>query len=231
MKKRQFLSATFAAALAPALAVRAEEDGFTALFDGKTLKGWKNPYTFGKAEIVNGEIHLTAEKKFFLVSDKSYTDFVFEAEVHLPEGKANSGFMFRAHVEGAGTDQAKVFGYQAEVDGDEKRKWAGGLFDEGRRKWFISPRNDAKKNNVEEKKACEVSIAAFHLRAGDCFKRNDWNNYRITCQGKKIKIEVNGVVTTDVQDDMDAMGPLGIQHHGEKGAVYRFRNLRIIELK
>ena len=38
-------------------------------------------------------------------------------------------------------------------------------------------------------------------------------------------------VTTDITDDRDATGPIAIQHHGEKGATYRFRNLRIKELK
>ena len=37
-----------------------------------------------------------------------------------------------------------------------------------------------------------------------------------------------GVVVTD---DRDASGPIAIQHHGEAGATYRFRNLRIKELK
>lgn len=228
MNKRDFLTASLAAAvLAPLRSVMAEEDGFTPLFDGKTLTGWKNPYEWGTAEVVDGEIRLTADKKFFLVTEKSFSDFIFEGEVHLPEGKANSGFMFRAHVE-----KNKVFGYQAEVDGDEKRKWAGGLYDEGRRAWFISPRNNAGKDATEaDKAACKESIEAFRKRAGDCFKRNDWNKYRITCQGNKIKIEVNGVVTTDIEDSMDAAGPVGIQHHGEKGATYRFRNLRIKELK
>jgi glycerol-3-phosphate dehydrogenase (NAD(P)+) len=45
-----------------------------------------------------------------------------------------------------------------------------------------------------------------------------------------IAIEVNGVVTTDVEDDKDASGVIGIQHHGEKGQTYKFRNLRIKEL-
>jgi hypothetical protein len=121
--------------------------------------------------------------------------------------------MFRAHVE-----PNNVFGYQSEVDGSE-RNWSGGLYDEGRRKWFISPIQGDKK-----------SEDAFRERAGDTFERNDWNTYRITCQGDKIKIEVNGVVTTDVQDDMDISGIIGIQHHGEKGQTYRFRNLRIKEL-
>jgi hypothetical protein len=184
------------------------------LFDGKTLDGWKNPYTWGKSDVVDGEIRLSADKKFFLVTERPYTNFIFEGEVHLPEGTANSGFMFRAHVE-----PNKVYGYQAEVDGDPKRGWSGGLYDEGRRMWFASPI----KGNDE-------SVKAFRARAGESFKRNDWNSYRITCDGTKIQIAVNGVTVTDIVDDKDASGYLGIQHHGEKGAVYRFRNLRITEL-
>jgi hypothetical protein len=216
MKKLPFLFAVFAfLCVQPSNAdEKAKTDGYTALFDGKTLSGWRNAYDWGKIEIVNGEIHLTGEKKFFVVTEKTYSNFVFEGDIFLPEGKANSGFMFRAHVE-----PNKVFGYQAEVDGDAKRKWSGGLYDEGRRMWFISPI----KGNPE-------SEAAFRARAGDCFKRNDWNTYRITCKGKSLKIEVNGVVTTDVEDGLDASGVIAIQHHGEKGATYKFRNLRIKEL-
>ena len=82
--------------------------------------------------------------------------------------------------------------------------------------WFISPI----KGNAE-------SEAAFRKRAGDTFKRDEWNTYRITCKGNKITIAVNGVVTTDIEDDKDASGVIGIQHHGEKGQTYKFRNLRI----
>lgn len=191
------------------------EGGFKPLFDNKTLEGWKNPYNHGEAKVVDGEIHLIANNKFFLVTEKTYANFVFEGDVHLPEGKANSGFMFRAHAE-----PGKVYGYQSEVDGDPKRAWSGGLYDEGRRQWFISPI----KGNQE-------SEEAFRKRAGDTFKRNGWNTYRITCEGNKIKIEVNGVVTSDCEDDKDASGVIGIQHHGEKGQTYKFRNLRIKELK
>lgn len=191
----------------------APTDEWTALFDGQTTKGWNNPYERGTTKVVDGELHLTADKKFFLVTDKKYSDFVFEGDILLPEGTANSGFMFRAHVE-----PNKVFGYQSEVDGSD-RNWSGGLYDEGRRQWFVSPI----KGNKE-------SEDAFRARAGDTFKRNDWNTFRITCKGDQIKIEVNGVTTTEVQDDMDASGVIGIQHHGEKGQTYRFRNLRIKEL-
>jgi len=48
--------------------------------------------------VVDGEKLLQANNKFFLVTDKTYSDFIFEGEVKLPEGKSNSGFMFRCHV-------------------------------------------------------------------------------------------------------------------------------------
>jgi hypothetical protein len=106
------------------------------------------------------------------------------------------------------------------VDGEANRKWSGGLYDEGRRKWFISP---VKRDRESE--------AAFRARAGDAFRRNDRNTYRITCKGNRLKIEVNGVTTTDVEDATDASGVIAIQHHGEKGQTCKFRNLRIKELK
>lgn len=208
MKKLLLTLATLAlAATSPA----ASADGWVSLFDGKTLNGWRNPYTWGESKVVGHEVHLTADKKFFLVTEKSYTDFVFEVDIFLPPGKANSGVMFRAHVQ-----PNKVFGYQAEVDGDPVRQWSGGLYDEGRRMWFASPiKGDA------------ASEKAFRARAGEAFKRDGWNTYRITCQGKRLKIEINGVVTTDIEDSMDASGPVGLQHHGEKGQTYKFRNARI----
>lgn len=209
---RLLLTAICCLGFTPAIA--AEKENFKPLFDGKTLAGWTNPYAWGTAEVVDGEIHLKADKKFFLVTAKTYGDFILEGEVLLPKGTANSGFMFRAHVE-----PNKVFGYQAEVDGDPKRGWSGGLYDEGRRQWCASP---IKGNAASE--------AEFKKRSGNAFKRDDWNTYRITCKGNKIKIEVNGVVTTEIEDDQDARGVIGIQHHGEKAAVYKFRNLRIAEL-
>jgi hypothetical protein len=194
---------------------------WTSLFEGKDLKSWENPYDWGNAEIVDGEVHLTTEKsKWFLTTAKEYSDFIFEVDVKMPEGKCNSGFMFRAHKA-----KNKVFGYQAEVDPSD-RNWSGGLYDEGRRKWFISPNRD----KAESAKEKEASIQAFRERAGDCFKRHDWNTYRIECRGDHIQISVNGVKTTDIHDKTDAKGYIALQHHGEQGQTYRFRNIRIMEL-
>jgi hypothetical protein len=201
---------------ATGLATAADGD-WVDLFNGKDSSGWKNPYSWGEVKVVDGEIHLKANKKFFLVTEKEFGDFEFEGEVKLPEGKANSGFMFRCHVE-----ENKVFGYQAEVDGSARR-WSGGLYDEGRRGWQWPP-----------KKGEKVEAGKAHFAKAEvvgALKRNDWNKYRIVCKGDHLQIFVNGVQTTDIKDATDSSGPIGIQHHGEKGQVYKFRNLRVKESK
>ena len=201
-----------------------EEGGWTILFNARDLDNWMNPYDYGKVAIVGDEIHLEAEKKFFLCTREKFGDFMLVGEVHLPEGKANSGFMFRCHVE-----PGKVYGYQAEVDGSD-RCWSGGLYDEGRRKWLWP----SKEGNTQEERYldhAEESQAHFAKpEVKNALKRNDWNKYMITCKGDRITIKVNGVTTTNFRDDMDAEGHIGIQHHGEKGAVYRFRNLYLKKL-
>lgn len=183
------------------------------LFNGQNTQGWKNPYEWGTVTVDSGEIHLLADKKFFLVTERSFSDFEFEGEILMPDGKANSGFMFRCHVE-----KNKVYGYQAECDPSE-RAWSGGLYDEGRRQWLNPKRGD------------KESEQAFKAKTQGAYKPGVWNKYRIRCIGDRLEIFVNDVQTTDYRDSMDASGPLGIQHHGEKGQVYKFRNLRVRELQ
>jgi len=184
----------------------------TRLFDGKTLDGWTNPYDWGKARVENGEIRLVANDKFFLVTDTTYSDFVFEGEVRLPDRESNSGFMFRAQV-----DTNRVYGYQAEVDPTD-RAWSGGLYDEGRRGWLHPAEDD------------DAAGEVFREEHGDAFKPTGWNRYGIRAVGDSLKIWVNGEQTTAYQDTLDARGVIGLQHHGEDGKVYRFRNLRVRRL-
>ncbi|TWU34348.1 family 78 glycoside hydrolase catalytic domain [Novipirellula artificiosorum] len=200
--------------------------GYTPLFNGKDLSGWRNPYPHGEAKVVDGEIHLTGNDKFFLVTEKQYTDFRVSVEIHLPEGPANSGVMVRCHVDP--TEKKAVFGYQAECDGSDRR-WSGGLYDEARRGW-IWPSTPGRSEEVfllHEEKSKEA-FAQPAIR--DALNRNGWNRFVITCIEDRISIEVNGVNTVDFRDKTDAAGYIGIQHHGEDGQTYRFRNLFIKEL-
>jgi hypothetical protein len=122
-----------------------------------------------------------------------------------------------------------VFGYQAECDGSD-RCWSAGLYDEGRRGW-IWP---SKKGRTKEPKFLEreAESQAFFAKPEihNALKRNDWNRYTIQCRGDRISINLNGVKVTNLRDSTDAEGYIGIQHHGEKGQTYRFRNIVIKEL-
>lgn len=200
--------------------------GYTPLFNGKDLSNWRNPYPFGEAKVVDGEIHLLADQKFFLVTKEKYGDFRLSAEIHLPEGEANSGLMFRCHVDEDA--KKKVFGYQAECDGSD-RKWSGGFYDESRRGW-IWPSTKGRSEDqflVHEK----VSKAAFaDEKIANALNRNGWNRFVVTCIEDRITIELNGVPTVAFRDAKDAEGYIGLQHHGEEGQLYRFRNIFIQEL-
>ncbi len=182
------------------------------LFNGKDLTGWKNVYSHGEAKVVDAEIHLTGNSKFFLTTEKKYSDFELEVEIMLPKvGPANSGIMYRCHVD---KDQKKhkVMGYQAECDAT-KRAYSGRMYDEGRRKWALL---------TDEQKKITKSIQA---------PLGEWMKYRILAVGDHLQVWVNGEATTNLHDKVDSEGHIGIQHHGEKGKTYKFRNIRIKELK
>lgn len=187
----------------------AEQQDWITLFDGEDTDGWTNPYEWGESWVEDGEIHLRADEKFFLVTEETYSDFVFEGEVRLPDRESNSGFMFRANVE-----PNRVYGYQAEVDPTE-RAWSGGLYDESRRGWLHPADGD------------EEAGEAFGEGPGQAFNPDEWNRYRIRAEGDSLKIWVNGTMTTAYRDTMDSEGVIGIQHHGEDGKIYRFRDLRV----
>lgn len=197
--------------------------GYEPLFDGESLDGWRNPYEHGEARIVDGEIHLTADKKFFLVTEGEYADFRLVAELHLPEGPANSGIMFRCHAE-----PNRVFGYQAECDGSDRR-WSGGLYDEGRRGWVWPSKSGRSR---AEFLSYEESSQEFFRQpeVRNALRRGEWNRFEIMCRGERIQVWVNGVLVTDLRDTLDSAGPIAIQHHGEKGQTYRFRNLFVKKL-
>jgi hypothetical protein len=193
--------------LAAGFARAADGDGFVPLFDGKTLAGWHNPFEWGQATVEDGEVRLTADKKFFLVTDKKYGDFILDAEVMLPpEGKSNSGIQVRSHEE-----KNRVFGTQAECDPSD-RAWTGGLYDEGRRMWLWPREGEQGKTKLVKAPLGE------------------WIKYHLECVGDHLVFSINGQQTVDYRDSLDVSGVIALQHHGEKGQTYRFRNIRIKDM-
>ena len=113
----------------------AEDEGWVALFDGKTLKGW-TASPGGKWEIKDGVLVGTSPKSEkrhgILSSDKEYGDF--KVSIKYKSTKGNSGLYFRSAKT---KDGAASGGFQAEIDPNGKH--AGGLYESGGREWVIKP--------------------------------------------------------------------------------------------
>ena len=56
----------------------------------------------------------------------------------------------------------------------------------------------------------------------------EWNKARITCQGKRIEVELNGEKIIQYETERLTHGYLGLQNH-DAHAVVKFRNVRITE--
>lgn len=186
----------------------AGEKGFTSLFDGKTLDGWivkggTSTYAVKDGCIV-GTVDTKTKINTFLCTDKDYGDFVLKLEVKLGDPCCNSGIQFRSHTKKNG----RVFGYQSEID-PSKRAWTAGIYDEGRRGWIYKLDGDK------------------HVKARKAFKLHDWNTIKIQAEGDSIKTWVNGVLCTDLTDDADASGFIGLQVHAGGPGTVIWRNVRI----
>ncbi len=178
---------------------------WTSLFNGSDLNNWRNTYDHGKLEMRNGTLLLhSVDKKYFVTSRNTYDDFIFEASVKMPSRSANSGIMFRSPLK-----DGKVYGYQAEIDSSD-RQWSGGLYEKGGRGWIAPLKNEPHRQSA--------------------FEPVGWNRFRIHAEGNRIRIYVNGIKTADVTDDKYDSGHIALQHHGEKGKPYKFRDIRILEL-
>ena len=180
-----------------------------ALFDGETLEGWTKRGGGGTYRVEDGQIvgRSGSYPNAFLCTDETFGDFELELEYRVDNG-LNSGIQIRSATNAKGT----VHGYQVEID-PSKRAWSGGIFDESRRGWL-----DDLKDNEPARLA---------------FRAEDWNHYRIVCEGPSLRTWINGVPAADLLDVMTLRGFVALQVHGlpaEAGPKeIRWRNVRITE--
>ena len=117
----------------------AQSSGWSDLFDGKTLNGWKRLVGTAQYSVENGMIAGTTvlhSGNTFLATEKEYENFVLELDIKIESLKGNSGVQTRSHYDPAAKDgKGLVYGRQVEVDPSD-RKWSGGIYDEGRRNWL-----------------------------------------------------------------------------------------------
>jgi hypothetical protein len=183
----------------------------TALFNGSTLTGWEgdaNTWRVENGAIVGGSLTETVPHNEFLCTLQPYSDFKLTLKYKLETagGFTNAGVQFRSV---RATEPAyEMIGYQADIGNG----FYGVLYDESRR---------------------NVVLAGIDSLAGvQLFKPNDWNDYQIIAEGKRIQIFLNGVQTVDYTEADDAIpqsGLIGLQVHGGGKVKVSYKDIELTE--
>ncbi|HEX4947067.1 MAG TPA: DUF1080 domain-containing protein [Blastocatellia bacterium] len=182
------------------------------LFDGKSFKGWNGNQQIFRIEngaIVGGSLQDKIARNEFLCTDKEYSDFVLRAKFKLlgDPARANAGIQFRTKRI---PNDHEVIGYQADMG----QNYWGALYNESRRKKVLA------QPNLDELKKV--------------LKLNDWNEYEIRTEGKRIRLSINGLQTVDYTEADDSIAQTGcicVQIHSGPPSEAWYKDITIEQLK
>jgi hypothetical protein len=183
------------------------------LFDGKTFAGWDGDtaktWRIEDGVIVGGSLDAVVPRNEFLCTTKTFGDFDLTVVFKLvgDREKANAGIQFRTKRI---PNHHEVVGYQADVG----QGYWGALYDESRRKKVLAaPGKDVVAKLV---------------------KHDDWNEYRIRCEGPSIKLWLNGTPTVDYAEPdpaVDRAGVIALQVHGGGKTKAMYKSVVVEELR
>jgi hypothetical protein len=194
------------AATVAAPASTAEELGFVPLFDGKTYEGWEGNLDVFRIEdgaLVGGSLTERVPRNEFLCTKEEYGEFELRLKFKLLGQGANAGVQIRSRRV---PNHHEMIGYQADM-GDG---WWGCLYDESRRRTVLAGPPKEDRNKI--------------------IRRDDWNDYRILCQGRRIQLWINGHQTVDYtepDESIDESGVIGLQIHGGPPSEAWYKDIRI----
>ncbi|MCB0282150.1 MAG: DUF1080 domain-containing protein [Calditrichaeota bacterium] len=188
------------------------DEGWRDLFNGTDFSGWNQKggeaVYFIEDDMIVGQSTLNTPNSF-LCTDEEFSDFILEFEV-FDDTELNSGVQIRSNSIQNYMD-GRVHGYQIEID-PSARAFSGGIYDEARRGWLYPLSRN------------EHGRTAFH--------NGEWNHFRVEAIGNTLRTWINGIMCTNLVDDMTAKGFIGLQVHqindaNLEGTQVRWRNIRI----
>ena len=181
-----------------------------ALFDGKTFAGWEGDLKIFRIQdgaIVGGSLQQKIARNEFLCTTKTYGDFELRLKVKLLGGDgANAGIQFRTSRI---PNHHEVSGYQADMGVG----WWGALYDESRRNKVLTGPEQEKMKSV--------------------IKVDDWNDYTIRAEGRRLQTWINGFQTVDdVEEDpkIDTTGVICVQIHGGPPSEAWYKDITLLGL-
>jgi len=180
------LTLTALAAFALSSAVAADTDGWTALFNGKDLAGWKSseetPNCF---TVENGELKVSGGRShLFYVGDKgdaSFKNFELKMKVKTTPGSNSGVYLHTAFQEKGWPDQ----GYECQVNSTHKDpKKTGSLY--------------GVINILALAEGQQEPAGGKHIKVLAAPSKDDeWFDYEMKVEGRHITLKVNGEVTVD----------------------------------
>ncbi len=180
------------------------------LFDGKTFNGWEGNlkvFRIEKGAIVGGGLKNGIPRNEFLCTTREFGDFELRLKFKLIGEGANGGVQIRSKRI---PNDTEVSGYQADM-GDG---YWGSLYDESRRnRTLVKPDEGALKK---------------------AWRHGDWNEYRILCERKRIRLWINGSQMVDyveADEGIPQTGVIGLQIHGGKPSEAWYKEIVIQEIK
>jgi hypothetical protein len=243
-----FLGALALACAAVPLPAADAPEGFTSLFNGRDLTGWKVPAgDNGHWKVKDGVIDYDARSEAkgdkSLWSEKSFKDFVLRIDWRL---KNEPGFKNRVPVilpDGSHKKDDKGKEVRVEIEDLDS-----GVYLRGSSKsqvniwmWPIGS-GEVYGYRTDAKMPAEVRAAVTPRKHADK-PRGEWNTFEITMKGDRLWVKLNGeeVISDARLPGVPAEGPLALQHHGSFNAktgqwtgppsLVQFRNISIKELK
>ena len=197
--------------------------GFTRIFDGKSLKGWKHTPDTTNWYAVHGILKHNGREGAIndLWTEKSYRDFMLVCDWRW-SGRGPQ--QARPLVDADGTEHGSV----------EIEEQDSGIFLRGNTKSQVNlwnwPVGSGEVFGYRIDKALPADV-----RAGATPKVHadrplgEWNRMMITLKGERLTVSLNGRVVIDNAElpGIPAEGPIGLQHHG---SAIDFANLWIKEL-
>lgn len=205
----------------------AVEDGFTAIFNGSDLSGWKGNADLWSVEDGSITGRTTAEKPLefntFLIYDEGpVADFELRLDYKIKAG--NSGIQYRSQV----IDENKfiVGGYQADIDATSK--YAGINYEE-RGRGILAERGQRVTIATDGSKTVEDFGDSAELAKK--LDPDGWNHYRVVAKGNKLSHYINDALMSEVIDNQENQaeksGVLAFQVHQGPPMVVQFKNIRM----
>ncbi|QEL17886.1 3-keto-disaccharide hydrolase [Limnoglobus roseus] len=211
--------------------VRAADDGFTPLFNGKDLTGWTtylrpskdipNPDPKTTWQVADGVIRCNGKPNGYVMTEKEYSNYVLKVKWRYPaELKAgNTGVLLHC------TGEDKV--WPSSIEAQLRSGRAGDI--------WLNPGADGKLPTL----SFDAGLKDANDKTDRHYFRIDkdkpvekafgeWNEYEITCRDGSITLAINGTKVIEGRNGSLKKGKIALQ---SEGTEVHFKDIAIKEMK